>query len=124
MGYDVHIVRTPDWVDAEKNPITKSDVDALIDRDRELSWSTSDFVDMKDRQTGTLVRYFCIAWNGQPCFWWYRAEVRCKNPKEAQIAKMVTMAQALRAYVVGDDKERYELRRSLLGREKVVIIRP
>jgi hypothetical protein len=37
---------------------------------------------------------------------------------------MVTMARALRADVVGDDKERYELRRSLLGREKVVIIRP
>lgn len=124
MGYDVHIVRTTDWIDAEKNPITKPDVDALIDRDRELSWSNSDFVDLKDRQTGTVVRYFSIAWKGQPCFWWYGGGVHCKSPKEHQIAKMVTMARSLHAYVVGDDKERYELRRPLLGREKVVIVRP
>ena len=79
---------------------------------------------MKDRQTGTVARYFFIVWKGQPCFWWYRSQVLCKNPKEPQIAKMVTMARALRAYVVGDDKERYKLRRSLFGRGKVVIIPP
>jgi hypothetical protein len=68
MGYHLHIVRTLDWVDAEKDPITKSDIDALINADRELRWSTGDYVDMKDRQTDTVARYFFIVWKGQPCF--------------------------------------------------------
>jgi hypothetical protein len=60
MGYDLHIIRTKTWADASSAPITKSDVDALIDADPELAWSKSDYVDMSD-DAGGVTRYWMIA---------------------------------------------------------------
>src|SRR4051812_41258471 len=42
MAYDVHIVRTEDWLDAAGDPITREEVDALIAADSELAWSSAD----------------------------------------------------------------------------------
>jgi hypothetical protein len=123
MAYDLHIVRSADWTDAANAPITKNEVDALISSDSELAWSTSDFVQMKD-QTGAVTTFYMIQWNGTSCFWWYRDLILCSGPNEAQVAKLVHMARALNARAVGDDGERYELRQSLLGREKIVQIDP
>lgn len=95
MSYDLHIVRSQVWPDAEKNPILKSDVDALVKADRELSWSTTDYIQMKDKRTGDVVRYFGVIWKGQPSFWWFKSEVISSSPTDPQIAKMVTMAQSL-----------------------------
>jgi hypothetical protein len=108
MSYDLHVVRTEDWTESASKPITKQDVDALIAADSELAWSTTDFVDMKD-ETGASVRYYMINWRGRPCFWWYRDQIQCSNPDEAQIAKLVQMARALNAHAVGDDGETYPL---------------
>lgn len=79
MAYDVHVVRTRDWLKASESPITKRDVDVNVAGDRELEWSTSDYIDMAD-DSGTTTRYYMIAWNGSPSFWWYRDEVRCWEP--------------------------------------------
>ena len=57
MPYDLHIVRTRDWTEAASAPVTKQDVDALIAADTELSWSTTDYVDMSD-EAGVSTRYF------------------------------------------------------------------
>ena len=104
MPYDLHIVRTPDLPDTSSAPITKSDVDALIASDPELAWSTTDYVDMRD-DAEVVTRYWMIEWQGQSCFWWYLNEIQCSRPNEAQISKLVQMARALGAYVVGDDGE-------------------
>src|ERR1700743_3285016 len=101
MAYDIHIVRTEDWTDAASAPITKGEVDVLIAGDSELAWSTTDYVDMQD-ESGVLTRYYMILWRGRPGFWWYRDEIRCSGPDKAQIAKLVEMARALKAYAVGD----------------------
>jgi hypothetical protein len=106
MAYEVHVVRTRNWLDASCAPITKHDVDSLIAGDPELSWSTADYVDMGD-ETGTLTRYWMIAWRDQPCFWWYRDQITCSDPDDAQLSKLLHMAQALDALVVGDDGETY-----------------
>ena len=45
MPYDVHIVRTHDWLDAANDPISKPLVEELIASDPELEWSTEDSVD-------------------------------------------------------------------------------
>lgn len=45
MGYDLHVVRTLDWLEAAKSPITREEVDRLIDQDPELQWSPSDYVE-------------------------------------------------------------------------------
>jgi hypothetical protein len=108
MAYDLHIVRTEDWTEAGSAPVTKQDVDALIAADSELAWSTVDYVDMAD-EAGVSTRYFMITWRGRPCFWWYRDQIQCSGPDEAQVAKLVQIARALDAYAVGDDGETYPL---------------
>ena len=122
MGYDVHVVRTELWQDSESHPITKADVDRLIASDESLSWSTTDYIDMKE-DDGTIGRYFMIKWNGSPDFWWYRSEITCTSPDDAHVLKLVEVAGALEARVLGDDGERYELGKSLFGKPKVVVVR-
>jgi hypothetical protein len=107
MAYDVHIVRTDTWFDAANDPITKRDVDELIASDSELEWSADDWVDMRDGRGKKVTRYFMILWQGQPCFWWYRDQIKCAGPTEEQVGKMVGMAAKLRAKVLGDDGEAY-----------------
>ena len=120
MAYDLHIVRTKDWTEAASTPITKQDVDALMASDSELEWSTTDFVDMADE--GVTTRYYTIIWRGSPCFWWYRDQIQCSGPDEAQQLKLAQMARALNAFAVGDDGERYEVKRGFFGKEKLAVI--
>jgi hypothetical protein len=108
MGYDLHIVRTKDWLEAATAPITKEEVDALVASDPDLAWSTTDHVDMSD-ESGAVTRYFMITWRGEPCFWWYRDQIQCSGPDDAQQSKLVQIARALNAYAVGDDGEVYPL---------------
>jgi len=122
MGYDLHVVLTDQWTDSESRPITKADIDRLIASDSELSWSKTEYVEMTEPD-GSVARYFLINWRGTPTFWWYRSEIICKNPDEAQVLKLVAIAEALGARVVGDDGERYERGKSIFGRSKVVIRR-
>ncbi len=91
---DVHIIRTDAWQDAADEPITKAQVDALIALDPELAWSADH-------------RSFSILWDGHPCFWWDRHEIRCAMPTEVQLAKMIAMAIELDANVIGDDGKEY-----------------
>ena len=108
MPYDLHIVRTEDWTEAARAPITKQDVDALIAADSELAWSATDSVDMSD-DAGAVTRCWMITWRGRPCFWWYRDQIQCSDPDDAQVAKLVQMSRTLHAHVVGDDGELYPL---------------
>ena len=108
MAYDLHIVRTEDWTEAASAPITKQEVDALIAADSEMGWSTTDYVDMAD-EAGVSTRYYMITWRAQPCFWWYRDQIRCSGPDEAQVSKLVQMSRVLHAHAVGDDGEIYPL---------------
>jgi hypothetical protein len=107
MAYDLHIVRTKDWLEASSAPITRSDVDGLIARDPELAWSKTDYLDMRD-DNGIVTRYWMIMWRGQPCFWWYRDQIQCSDPDDAQQLKLAEMARALNAFAVGDDGEVYD----------------
>jgi hypothetical protein len=120
MAYDFHIVRSKEWQKAASTPISKADTDALIAVDAELQWS-SEFIDMRD-PAGAVTRYPMIEWNGKPCFWWYRDQILATAPDEAQQWKLVRMARALNAHLVGDDGERYELRTNFEGQERIVTI--
>ena len=111
--------RSSHWMEASSSPITKIDVDALIEGDPELAWSGEDFVDMAD-ESGNVTRYYMILWNGLPCFWWFRDQILCSGPDDVQLVKLVRIAGALNAHVVGDDGEEYQLRKPLFGREKIV----
>ncbi len=116
MAYDVHIVRTRRWLDASKLPIEKSEVDALIQSDPELSWSKT------SSALGTDTGVPAIEWKGAPCFWWHRNQIVCCGPDKRQLGKLVRMAVALGAYAVGDDGEHYELQKRWLGRDRLVAV--
>ena len=107
MSYDLHIVRTHCWLDADEKPIAKSAVDTLIENDDELEWSATNWVDMVDDETGEVIRYFMIEWNGRACFWWHKNEITCSGPDEEQIRKLTELAEGLSAFVIGDDGEHY-----------------
>jgi hypothetical protein len=121
LAYDLHAVRTAHWLDASTNPISRDEIDHLITTDPTLEWSNQDFVDMKS-DAGETVRYYMIDWNGVSCFWWYRDQIVCSGADEAQIGKLLSIAVALSASVVGDDGEKYELRKTFFGEEKIVTV--
>jgi hypothetical protein len=104
--YDVHIVRTVSWMNAADDPITKVHLDGLMDADPELAWSPDAWASLNE-DAEKNDRYFSILWKGQPCFWWYRNEIRCAGPGDQQLAKMVDIAIALDANVIGDDGREY-----------------
>ena len=76
---------------------------------------------MKD-ETGVSTRYFMITWRGESCFWWYRDQIQCSGPDDAPQLKLAQIARALNGYAVGDDGERYEIKKSLFGKEKLEVI--
>lgn len=115
MSYDLHLVRTEDWLDAASDPIRKNEVDRLVEGDPELAWS-ADFVDTRDDR-GRVTRYFMIAWRGESAFWWYRDQVLCEGPTNEQATKLVDMAERLGGHVLGDDGEKYTVRHSANGPE-------
>jgi len=119
MAHDLHVDRSAHWTDASSSPITKSDIYALVDDDLELAWSSADFVEMAD-QNGSVLRFYMIVWNGTPSFWWYRDQLLCSSPDDAQLTKLVRIASALNARVIGDDGKGYQLRNSVFGKEKIV----
>ena len=123
MAYDLHVVRTKNWVESASAPITKPEVDALVARDPELEWSITDYVDMSD-DAGAVTRYYMIGWRGEPCFWWYRDQIQCSGPDDEQQLKLAQIARTLNGYAIGDDGERYELQKGLLGKEKLVVVNP
>lgn len=121
MAYDLHVVRTADWVDAATNPISKDEVDHLITSDPTLAWSDRDFVEMKS-EAGETTRYWMIERNGVSCFYWYRDQIVGSGMDEVQIGKLLRIAAALNAFLMGDDGERYELRKTIFGKEKIVTL--
>ena len=124
MGYDLHIVRTRQWVDADQRPITQDDVDTLIAADPELSWSKTDYLEATNPGTGDVIRITsrnqAIEWNGTSVFWWDRNGITCKNPHEREQMKMIRMANMLGAMVVGDEDELYTIRKRFFRRDLIV----
>jgi hypothetical protein len=103
---DVHIVRTDRWQEAGNNPISKADVDALIDADSDLAWMTDDRI-VATRESGRVKPGHAIGWKGQICFWWTQNGITCTRPDSDQIAKMIEIAIALDANVIGHDGDVY-----------------
>ena len=99
MMYATHVVRSDHYLDAADDPITRSDVEALIASDPELSWSTEQWADMLDGDQVT--RYYSILWRGEPTFWWYGGDLRCARPTEEELEKMIDIAIKLDANVFG-----------------------
>ena len=99
MGYDLYITRRKDWSESGHD-ITAEEWLAYVDKDPELSLSP---------ENGP---YFA-KWGGKskypaPLLDWFGGNIYTKNPDAALIDKMVTVAQALRAKVQGEEGEIYQ----------------
>jgi hypothetical protein len=98
LGYDLHVTRGDTWLESEATPIAFGEWEAYVLADVTLR---------PEEETDNG----CVLWTQhpkEPCrLWWLDGEVRCKNPDEAAIVKLVAIATALDARVVGDDGEEY-----------------
>jgi hypothetical protein len=93
VPYDLHVVRTERWTDAARKPIRWDEVIGLIASDPDLQWSASDYADMQEGDITT--RYYLICWRGTHCFWWFRDQITCATPDEAQKLKLIDIASQL-----------------------------
>jgi hypothetical protein len=99
MGYDLHITRRANWYD-EGNDITTDEWFEFVKNDSELQLKT---------ENGP---YFA-EWSGksalqEPWLDWSHGQIQTKNPDDALIDKMVSIANKLHAVVQGDDGEIYQ----------------
>lgn len=56
---------------------------------------------------GDTIRYPIVSWNAEPAFWWHKDQIICTNPDDALVQKLITVAHALDAVIIGDDGEQY-----------------
>src|SRR5262249_31763540 len=116
MGYDVHITRALEWVNAESNPIALEEWLAYIESDPEMRLDGFAEVQtpageiLKCESAGLAV---WTAWPGvgqrNGCAWFdYHAGcIVVKNPDDEILAKMCAIAERLEANVQGDEGEYY-----------------
>jgi hypothetical protein len=105
MGYDLHITRAADWMDAEADPIEEHEWKAIVDADPTLTLNRHDFYEY-DTPSGKTVRLHPVMWGAQ-ALWCDKGEITAKNPSDKLVAKMKSIAKQLGARVLGDDGESY-----------------
>lgn len=124
MGYDLHITRAEEWAESQDHPITRAEVDALVHKDPELRWVSEIRATISGSEETLVIYGDFIEWNrGYPFRYWEGA-LTYKNPDEPAMLKLIQLAGALNARVVGDDGEEYKLHRSFFGRESIRTIGP
>jgi hypothetical protein len=99
MGYNLHIIRRNNW-EEKGNDITSEEWLLLVANDTELQLQPANGP-------------FFVIWKGSinpGLYWlnWSNGEITTKNPDDALIDKMVTIAHHLGAKVQGDDGEVYK----------------
>ncbi len=110
MGYELHVTHADDWLKASAHPVSRADVDKVVQGDPELDWSATDNING---------RYDFIEWNSESAFYWETHEIIGKSLIEPQIIKLCEIAEKLGAKVVGDDGEHYKVKRGLFGGKKL-----
>lgn len=99
MGYDLHLTRADDWVDAESNPIPE----ALWDSVARARLSSSD----QSAAEGGQPIYQLEGSGGSPTLQWQRGAVTVWGATDDHVDQLVGLAEALEAHVIGDDGELY-----------------
>ena len=108
MGYDLHIHRAEEWLEAETNPITLDEWYAWVESRPEFELDTESHVGYEGGVTVHPAVWTGHS-SGEPVpFWWGPdGEIVLKGVDEEIIRKMVQVADALGARVQGDDGEFY-----------------
>jgi len=103
MGYDVHITRAESWAENEDTPISLEEWERCVEGDPEL---------IPDPDNGMPIAVWTALPGGDevwPWLSWDDGNISTKNPDEALLEKMLSIAASLDAKVQGDDGEEYPL---------------
>lgn len=112
MGYDVHITRG-DWWDQESIRISDQEWLDVVHRDPDLTLTGEVTATTPGGETLGYVSPLLAAWNTHPDggpvpFDFREGRVIVKNPDDAALEKMRSVATALAARVQGDGGEFYD----------------
>ena len=99
MGYDLHITRKEHWSDEDGSEISLSEW-------VKYSQNDSDIKPDPDNPGDENWMIISDSWSW-PIWWEKNGELRTKNPEPAAIQKLISIAIALDARVLGDDGEIY-----------------
>jgi hypothetical protein len=99
MGYELHITRQEFWADDEGPEITLEEWKNYV--------ATDTSIKLDEENPGGKDYVLYSGQNLSPLWWDERGEIYTKNPEPTVIAKLVQIANALGAKVVGDDDEIY-----------------
>ncbi len=111
MGYNIHITRADVWTESKRYPISEEEWLAVVYADTSLRLSSEGTYHMRE-DDGRLTPVHAVEWiasteKRKPCFWLKDGQIEAKSPNRATIQKMVDLAVALNAKVLGDENELY-----------------
>ncbi len=109
--YEIRIARGDD------EPISMEEWSKVVDADEELHWSPENDVELHG-DDGTVERLPSVHWQ-RPSNWdliWYRGELIAQDPPPDGLDKMVEIAKALDAHVIGEQGERFCSNRKVVER--------
>jgi hypothetical protein len=97
MGYDFHVTRKDNWSD---------DIGPSISLDE---WARGDVDISPDPDNPGSEHWIVQGPDGQwPLWWTVNGELLTKNPEPSAIEKLIAIARALGARVLGDEGEVYD----------------
>jgi hypothetical protein len=116
MGYDVHITRAANWLDAEATPIPLPEWLKYVEDDPEMRLDGVAVARINKRPGLATASPGIAVWTAysghdetgnMAWFTWRKGCVTVKNPDDKILAKMKAIAALLDALVTGDDGEQY-----------------
>lgn len=119
MGYDVHITRAEEWTESASNTITLDEWIAYVRSDSTMRLDGFAEAPLPDGGVLRVESAGLAVWtkysrdgvdSNHAWFDWRDGQVVVKNPDEEILRKMHSIAQQLRAHVLGDEGESYDAR--------------
>jgi hypothetical protein len=99
LGYDLHVTRKTSWADDDGPSISLEEWLEYAAKDPDLR--------QDEENPGSENWKILLPEGSWPLWWDARGELVTKNPDPAAVAKLVRIASALGARVLGDDDESY-----------------
>lgn len=113
MSYCVHVTRAGDWTDSGGYPLPLEQLRGVAARDGRLRLVSTGVLDDHDL-------YAIVDGVPEPLGVWQGGEIVVRDPGPWRLARAALLTEPLRAYLIGDDGDRYraaagQLRRSAVG---------
>jgi len=116
MGYELHITRSNDWVDSERNPISLKEWLAFVESNGEFrhdgyaeaTTPDGEIIRVENEGLSVWTKYSKHGEEGGMAWFDYReGRIVVKSPDEEIIRKMCDVAKSFGAKVQGDEGEVY-----------------